>query len=315
LVVLGICGAGLLILFFILSRGQGALRSMMGGAREAQSEKLIREFSRAAAVSGDRIYAKSRQLEALTKNLAGANLTLEQLNNMKSKFLSVVAHDVRTPLAAIRGYSELFSKAATDDRHRNMSRNMSSAVDRLNLLISDLTDVAMIEAGKLNIEKKPFAFGSLVSDLMPSIEINAGNKGVTLKYDRINPKAVINGDTFRISQVLQNLLNNAIKFTPKGGVVEVSTRPEGRRLVVNVKDSGIGIHPSETKRIFEKFYQAKYQKDVNLRKQGWGLGLSIAHEIIMQHGGEIGATSQGLGKGSVFWFKLPASFSEMRIGG
>lgn len=310
MVVLGICGAGLLILFFILSRGQGALRSMMGGAREAQSEKLIREFSRAAAVSGDRIYAKSRQLEALTKNLAGANLTLEQLNNMKSKFLSVVAHDVRTPLAAIRGYSELFSKAATDDRHRNMSRNMSSAVDRLNLLISDLTDVAMIEAGKLKIERARFPFGALVNDLMSSIEINARNKGVSLKYDRIHAEAVVNGDSFRLSQVLQNLLNNAIKFTPSGGLVEISTRLEGRWLIVNVKDSGAGIHPSEIRRIFEKFYQAKYQKDEKIRKMGWGLGLSIAQEIVVRHGGEIGAVSAGLGKGSTFWFKVPASFTS-----
>ena len=164
----------------------------------------------------------------------------------------------------------------------------------------------MIEAGKLTIERVPFAFGDMLADLMSSIEINAKNKGVILKYDRINPGAVINGDKFRISQVLQNLLNNAIKFAPVGGLVEVSTAAEGRRLVVSVKDSGIGIDPSETKRIFEKFYQAKCQKNAQLRQMGWGLGLSIAHEIIMQHGGKIGASSQGLGKGSVFYFSLPA---------
>jgi len=315
LLLLGMCVFGLAAALFVVFKFSDIFQLNMGATRERQSERLIRQITRALGIAEKRVFDKARQLEALSRRLAASNLTLEDLNNMKSKFLSMVVHDVRTPLAAIRGYSELFAKSVETEKQKRMSANMVSAVDRLNLLVSDLTDVAMIEAGKLKIERKPFAFGSLVSDLMPSIEINAGNKGVVLKYDRINPKAVINGDTFRISQVLQNLLNNAIKFTPKGGVVEVSTRPEGRRLVVNVKDSGIGIHPSETKRIFEKFYQAKYQKDVNLRKQGWGLGLSIAHEIIMQHGGEIGATSQGLGKGSVFWFKLPASFSEMRIGG
>ncbi|MEI7482081.1 MAG: HAMP domain-containing sensor histidine kinase [Elusimicrobiota bacterium] len=315
LLLLGMCVFGLAASVFVVFKFSDIFQLNMGATRERQSEKFIRQITRALGIAEKRVFDKARQLEALSRRLAASNLTLEDLNNMKSKFLSMVVHDVRTPLAAIRGYSELFAKSVETEKQKRMSANMVSAVDRLNLLVSDLTDVAMIEAGKLKIERKPFAFGSLVSDLMPSIEINAGNKGVVLKYDRINPKAVINGDTFRISQVLQNLLNNAIKFTPKGGVVEVSTRPEGRRLVVSVKDSGIGIHPSETKRIFEKFYQAKYQKDVNLRKQGWGLGLSIAHEIIMQHGGEIGATSQGLGKGSVFWFKLPASFSEMRIGG
>jgi signal transduction histidine kinase len=82
-------------------------------------------------------------------------------------------------------------------------------------------------------------------------------------------------------------------------------RAEGRSAAAYVKDSGIGIHSSETKKIFEKFYQAKYQKDEKLRKQGWGLGLSIAQEVIRAHKGEIGALSPGLGKGATFWFRIP----------
>jgi signal transduction histidine kinase len=103
-----------------------------------------------------------------------------------------------------------------------------------------------------------------------------------------------------------NLVNNAIKFTPAGKKVEVSFRREGKYVDTLVKDSGIGIHPSETRKIFEKFYQAKYQKDAALRKQGWGLGLSIAQEVVRAHKGDIGAQSPGLGKGSTFWFKIPA---------
>ena len=103
-----------------------------------------------------------------------------------------------------------------------------------------------------------------------------------------------------------NLLNNAIKFTPAGKKVELTMRREGKGFGAYVKDAGIGIHPSETKRIFEKFYQAKYQKDEKLRKQGWGLGLSIAQEVVRAHKGTIGATSPGLGKGSTFWFKVPS---------
>lgn len=309
LLLLGVSAAGLAAVLFVVFKSSGFLQLALGNSRERYSANLINQFSRALAVSQNRTYMKARELEALSRRLAAANLTLEELNNMKSKFLSMVVHDVRTPLAAIRGFSQLFGKSAATERQKKLTGNMISAVDRLNLLVSDLTDVAMIEAGKLTIAREPFTFGELLGDLMPSIDINAVNKGVVLKYDRINHGAIISGDKFRISQVLQNLLNNAIKFTPKAGLVEVSTRPDGRWLFVNVKDSGIGIHPSETKRIFEKFYQAKYQKDEKLRKLGWGLGLSIAHEIIMRHGGEIGAASQGLGKGSTFWFKVPASFS------
>lgn len=115
-------------------------------------------------------------------------------------------------------------------------------------------------------------------------------------------------DRFRLSQVMMNLLNNAIKFTPTGKDVEVFIQKIGGFVVFGVKDQGIGIHPTEIKKIFEKFYQAKYQKDEKLRKQGWGLGLSISQEIIRQHGGEIWAESKGLGKGSTFLFKIKAIF-------
>jgi signal transduction histidine kinase len=308
ILLLGVSAVGLAAALFTVFKSTHFLQLALGNTRERQSRQLIEQFGRALAVSRNGMAVKTRELEKLSRHLAASNLTLEELNNMKSKFLSMVVHDVRTPLAAIRGYSEMFARESGTPRTKKMSGNMVTAVDRLNLLVSDLTDVAMIEAGKLTLERAPFPFGVMVDELLASIEIGAVNKGVLLKHDRLHRGAVVNGDKFRVSQVLQNLLNNAIKFTPKGGVVELSSRPDGRWLLVSVKDSGVGIHPSETKRIFEKFYQAKYQKDEHLRKQGWGLGLSIAHEIVTRHGGDIGAVSQGLGKGSTFWFKVPASF-------
>ena len=129
-------------------------------------------------------------------------------------------------------------------------------------------------------------------------------KGLTITTDL--HVTSLNQDPLLISFVLDGLLNNAIKFTPVGKKVELFMRREARGIAAYVKDAGIGIHPSETKKIFAKFYQAKYQKDEKLRKQGWGLGLSIANEIIHSHNGEIGATSPGLGKGSTFWFRVPA---------
>ena len=308
LVLLGVCGFGLLVALFVLFRGAEYINSTLGGIREVRSDRLIQQFTRAMAVSENRLYVKSRQLEELAKKLAGANLTLEQMDNMKSKFLSMVVHDVRTPLASIRGFSELLLKKNAGEKEARYLKNIVTSTDQLGRLIADLTDVAMIEAGKLKIERARFAFGALISGLLPSMEVIARGKGVVLKYDRVHSEAVVDGDKFRLSQVLQNLLNNAVKFTPAGGLVEVGTRAEGRWLIVNVKDSGAGIHPSETRKIFEKFYQARHQKDEKLRKLGWGLGLSIAREIIVRHGGEIGATSAGLGKGSTFWFKVPAVF-------
>lgn len=308
LVLLGASAFGLTAALFVVFKASDFMLLTVGGYRQRQSARLVKQIGRVLAVAQNDVYLKSRQLEQLTASLAAANLTLEELNSLKSKFLSMVVHDVRSPLAAIRGFSDLLARTPLNEKQLKMSRNIAASADQLGLLIRDLTDVAMIEAGKLKIEKAVFAFGDLVNALLPAIEVTASNKNISVRYDRINPGAMIDGDKFRLSQVLQNLLTNAIKFTPKGGAVEVSSRVEGKWLTVSVKDSGIGVHPSETKKIFEKFYQAKFQKDEKLRKQGWGLGLSIAHEIIMQHKGDIGATSAGLGKGSTFWFRVPVSF-------
>ncbi|MDE2290465.1 MAG: hypothetical protein KGL53_00165, partial [Elusimicrobia bacterium] len=112
------------------------------------------------------------------------------------------------------------------------------------------------------------------------------------------------GDRFRLGQALMNFLNNAVKFTPAGGKVELIAKVIGRTVTLAVKDSGPGIHPSERRKVFEKFYQSQFQ-DLKNRKKGWGLGLAIATEIVRGHQGDIGVDSAGLGKGSTFWYKVP----------
>jgi signal transduction histidine kinase len=248
---------------------------------------------------------RNRQLAALAGKLDLSAQELERLNDMKSKFLSMVVHDVRSPLAAIRGYSELLSRKMPGEKEKIQFGNIIGATDQLNRLISDLTDLAMIEAGKLTMTPAPFDLRLIAADILPGIRVRATEKNVVINYFESPSPVQMNGDRFRLGQVLMNLLTNALKFTPAGGRIDLTITAEGARAGVYVKDSGIGVHPSETKKIFEKFYQAKYQKDANLRKQGWGLGLSIATEIIRAHKGEIAATSQGLGKGSTFYYRVP----------
>lgn len=294
----------LMVFYQMTSLGQ----QNFSGARERMNAQLIDNFVRSLSVAENTIYNKNATLNDMAQKLLLSNDQLMQLNNMKSKFLSMVVHDVRTPLASIRGFSELFAaQAAATERQKNMSAQMIIAVDRLNRLVSDLTDLAMIEAGKLKIDPAPFGFHKIVDELMPIMNTAAEKQGVELKYDQVHRNVIVNGDKFRLSQVLQNLVGNAIKFTPKGGLVEVKTRLEGRWIITSIKDSGSGIHPSETKKIFEKFYQAKHQKNEALRKMGWGLGLAIAQEVVFQHKGAIAAESKGLGHGSTFWFKVPVA--------
>jgi len=293
--------------FLVVAQVSGFLQSGSLNRRQHFSNQLIQQNMIQIAMAQSQIAQRSTELEVLSSKLVLSNQELGRLNAMKSKFLSMVVHDVRTPLASIRGFSELLLKKNMGDKEAQYLKNIVSSTDQLGHLIADLTDLAMIEAGKLKMENAVIDFVDIARDIIPGISVNAQKKGVDLVVGGTLPSGlIVNGDRFRLSQVLMNLLNNAIKFTPVGKQVELTIRSEGRYAAAYVKDSGIGIHPSETKRIFEKFYQAKYQKDEKLRKQGWGLGLSIAQEIIRSHKGEIGATSPGLGKGSTFWFRVPA---------
>lgn len=291
--------------FLLASQITGFMNSGSLTRIRRSSDLVIQQYMVEIALAQSQIYQHGRELEALSEKLVFSNQELARLNEMKTKFLSMVVHDVRTPLASIRGFSEMLLKKNVGEKEERYLKNIVSSTDQLGRLISDLTDLAMIEAGKMKMEKTAIQFADIARDILPGVSMNAQKKGVDLVVNELPSDCPVTADKFRLSQVLMNLLNNAIKFTPAGKLVELTLRREGRTLVAYVKDAGIGIHPSETKLIFEKFYQAKHQADDKLRLQGWGLGLSIAQEIVRAHKGEIGVTSPGLGKGATFWFKIP----------
>lgn len=297
-------GAG----FLVVAQVSGFMQSSFFNQRQNFSNMVIQQYMERITLAQGQLFQRKQELEGMSARLSLSNQELGRLNEMKSKFLSMVVHDVRTPLASIKGFSEMLLKnnsLGVGERESRYLRNIISSTDQLGRLIADLTDLAMIEAGKLKMERAPFNFPDMAKDILPGLSINAQKMGVELVVCEFPEGVLVDGDKFRLSQVFMNLVNNAIKFTPAGKRVEVSFRREGKYIETRVKDSGIGIHPSETKRIFEKFYQAKYQKDAALRKQGWGLGLSIAQEVVRAHKGDIGVVSPGLGKGSAFWFKIP----------
>ncbi len=308
LVIIGVPMVLLLLgaAFLVVSQTSSFLQSTFFSQKQKFANMIIQQYINQIMLAQSQIYQKSQQLEELSQKLILSNQELERLNEMKSKFLSMVVHDVRTPLSSIKGFSELMAKKTDDPKLKEYAKNVVMASEQLGRLVADLTDLAMIEAGKLKIERVEFKFTDSLYDILPSIKINAEKRGVNLVINPLPENCYVVGDRFRLSQVIMNLLNNAIKFTPAGKIVEVIVRREGNNVVFGVKDQGIGIHRSELKKIFEKFYQAKYQKDEKLKKQGWGLGLAISQEIIRQHQGEIWAESPGLGKGSTFYFKLRA---------
>ena len=265
---------------------------------------MISQSIERLALAETEIYKRSKELEGLTSKLSLSNEELGRLNTMKDKFMSMVVHDIRTPLATIKGFGGLLQdKLSKDAATKLYVTHIINASEQLARLISDLTDLAMIEAGKLRVEKAEFKFTDMVDGITPGINIAANNRGIHFIVSDIEDVAIF-GDKFRLSQVLTNLLTNAMKFTPEGGTVELFSKFDGKILAVFVKDTGPGIHPSEAKLIFQKFYQSKFQAQT-LSKKGWGLGLAIATEVVRAHGGKIGVDSAGLGKGSTFWYKIP----------
>lgn len=249
---------------------------------------------------------KVNMLEGMVDKLRLSNQELTRLNEIRSKFMSIAAHDLRQPLSSIQGFASVLMMDSPQGGGNNDQialNNILKATDNMNMLMADLMDISMIESGRFKVEGEPFNFNALVSDVVTLQSVNAQKKGIFLQTTSYPLEITVEADHFRISQVLSNLIGNAIKFAPQGGRVETRFYVEDGWVVCNVSDNGPGILHSEKSKIFDKFHQS--DNDRNLKKQGWGLGLSIAQEIVNAHGGEIGVESAGLGQGATFWFKIP----------
>lgn len=294
-------GAG----YLVMSRFSSRVMAGRLALRNDRSVMLAERYMAQAALARTALARNHRRLQEMAEKLDLSAQELSRLNEMKSKFLSMAVHDIRSPLAVIKGFSSVLGSRMPGQKEKEQFANIVSASDQLNRLISDLTDLAMIEAGKLTMQPRPFDLRTIAEDIVPGMRLRGAEKGVEVVYSEEPEPVMVSGDRFRLAQVLMNLMNNALKFTPAGGTIGLKIAAEAGRGVVSVKDSGIGIHPSETKKIFEKFYQAKHQKDEGLRKQGWGLGLAISMEIIIAHKGVLAVSSAGLGRGSAFYYRIP----------
>ncbi|MBI3297575.1 MAG: hypothetical protein HYZ75_05395 [Elusimicrobia bacterium] len=307
------------VMFLVLAASMLVVSQLSGffqfgkySGRRRRDREELEQFMTKLAMAQSQVARRKVELEKLSARLQDSNEELERLNSMKSKFLSMAVHDVRTPLASIKGFGEMLSRQELGGQQKKYVDYIVRGTDQINRLMGDLTDLAVIEAGKLRLERKPFPLAQMLEDIVPAIDVIARQNGVVLVPPAVVPPVEIVGDRFRLVQALMNFLNNAVKFTPSGGKVELGAKVVGRVLTLAVKDNGAGIHPSERKKVFEKFYQSQFQ-DMKNKKKGWGLGLAIATEIVRGHGGEIGVDSPGLGKGSTFWYKVPLKPARMPV--
>jgi two-component system sensor histidine kinase KdpD len=222
---------------------------------------------------------------------------------MKTELLSTVSHELRTPLGSIKGYATTLlthGQRLKRDEQREFLEIIDSEADRLRELIENLLDMSRLEAGVLRIEREPTRLRSLTMEVVRKVQLSAPRHALSVEWPADDP--VVAGDGRRIFQVLQNLLTNAVKYSPDGGAISVVARCERHDLVVSVHDEGLGMPASELDRIFDRFHRVG--GEVARHIGGTGLGLAICKGLVDAHGGRIWAESEGEGRGSVFNFTL-----------
>lgn len=251
----------------------------------------------------------NNDLDHKVDELAQANMALYEMNRLKSDFLATISHELRTPLNSIIGFSEVLNgNANLNERQLRYVGNIQTSGKMLLGMINDILDLAKIESGKMEVRGEDFSIRDVCEALTNLTRPMADRKDVTLECRLDEAIPLLRQDPGKIRQILYNLLSNAIKFTPEGGRVTLRARADGRFVVLEVEDTGIGIAEEDRDTIFEKFRQAKapgQASDVLTREhQGTGLGLSIVRELARLLGGEIHLRSQ-LGQGSTFTVRIP----------
>jgi PAS domain S-box-containing protein len=226
-----------------------------------------------------------------------------QLEQLKDDFFSTISHDLRTPLFSIHGFAQLMLEE--DDLDRPTQKEFLTTIQRqaqqLGEMVDNLLDLSKLDAGKLEFEKTSLSLLDLIHQTLLKLQGFAHQQEVKLTPNLPAQLPAIDGDAQRLEQVLTNLIGNAIKFSPAGSQVVVSAVAMNSRILVQIKDEGVGISAEELDQIFSRYYQASGSKRT---MKGSGLGLHIAKKIVEEHGGQIWAESN-IGQGSTFSFTLP----------
>jgi two-component system phosphate regulon sensor histidine kinase PhoR len=208
---------------------------------------------------------------------------LKELDRLKSEFVSTVSHDLRSPLTTILGYVDLIERAGpVTDQQKTFIRRIQNSVGSITTLISDLLDLGKIESG-IDSQKEPVQLNTLARNAVEGMRGRVEAKQIILDVSLDDSIPALNGNPVRLRQMIVNLLDNAVKYTPEGGTVTFSTRLEADQAFLWVSDTGIGIPPQELPYVFNKFYRATNVQNT----AGTGLGLSIVKSIAEIHGGRV----------------------------
>ncbi|MEP6505830.1 MAG: PAS domain-containing sensor histidine kinase, partial [Betaproteobacteria bacterium] len=270
--------------------------------------KLTRDMTESKRVEA--IEAAGQQREEILEAERSARMSAQQATRVKDEFLATLSHELRTPLSAILGWTQILLKGQSmgpADQRRAIEvidRNARAQVQ----LIDDLLDLSRIMTGKIRLDLQQVSMHDIAQAAIDSALPVAQTKDIRLRSVLDEGRTLVSGDSARLQQVIWNLLTNAIKFTPKGGQVQVLLRRVNSHIELSVSDTGIGIPASFIAQVFERFSQR--DGSTTRAHGGLGLGLAIARQLVELHGGSIRAASAGEGQGSTFTVELPISLVQ-----
>ncbi|MDT4895094.1 MAG: hypothetical protein QOH25_171 [Acidobacteriota bacterium] len=248
----------------------------------------------------------NRQLNEANQELNEANAKLRELAEMKEEFLALTTHDLRSPLTVISGVISFFTSGRLGElspEQKNMVSMMERNTQNLIELVNDLLDASKLESGTMRLDIASFDLRDVIKELHETMLLPlAKEKEIELVETFPDDLPFVQADRAKLRRILLNLLANALKFTQKGGRVEVRTELQGERIRVSVSDTGVGIAPEDVDRLFDKYEQTRSR--ATRGEKGTGLGLYITKQLVELHGGSIEVASE-VGKGSIFSFTLP----------
>jgi signal transduction histidine kinase len=264
------------------------------------------DFSKRVEVPNrDELGALAADLNKMSDQLGSLYGQLEAASRHKSEFLANMSHELRTPLNAIIGFSEVLQErmfGELNDKQMEYVHDIHASGKHLLSLINDILDLSKIEAGKVELELTRFHLPTSLEGALTLVRERATRHGIAVSLALDDKLGEIVADERKVRQVLLNLLSNAVKFTPDGGSVEVRAELIDSDARIAVRDTGIGIAPEDQELIFEEFRQVG--NDLFRKREGTGLGLTLARKFVELHGGTLGVASEP-GKGSTFTFTLP----------
>ncbi len=251
---------------------------------------------------------KNEQLAQNYAELQAAYERLKELDKAKASFFSMVSHDLRHPIAVAKGYLELI-RTGKENLSEDTIGYVQVAEQEMRYIaemVDDVLDLSRMDAGYYHIDQQPLQVTMLLNQVRAAFRAQAAQRHIALEIEQSKDLPLVSADALRLHQVLSNLIENALKFTPERGRITLSAQQSNGDVEVIVRDTGVGIDPGEHEKIFDRFYRIKRGEQVE--DKGSGLGLAICREIIRLHGGKIWAESN-LGKGAAFHLTLKVADS------